>query len=538
MKQYFALQYWKGQRLLLLAFLLLHVVVATIHISQQDVITDEPGYYTYAARWLHGDVERTDKMFDSKTPVVAIALIPRIIKQLMHPGFNAMDAGRADILSGRYLMVFFTIVISVYLFSWSRILFGCSSWLLPVLFFLFDPMVISYSMIITSDMASGACLLATLYHLHQFFLKRKWKDFICFATWVGMGFVCKASLLFLVPCFVVLYLFLLTGGAVRFNLRKLFIYGLILTAISIVVINVAYFGKESFHSLNNTPLFSTSFKKLAATPVLNRIPIPVPKNYVVALDLLQYHQEIGAGKAESSYPGAFLNGELRRHSGFWYYYFYVGFYKIPVSILALLLCGVFTFIISFRRKVFVQTHLWYALPATFFFVVLSCFNPFQIGLRHILLIYPLLFIGVAALIAYWKRRSRFTITVAAILFTLMVLSEAMCFPDLIPYTNEFLTDKKNVFRKIKDASIDYGQNLKLRDEYILRHPGTRLPSLTPQPGRYIATMADLIDETPESGMIKYTWLLHFEPVDHYRYSMFIFNISEDDIRLMQQKSRR
>jgi hypothetical protein len=425
----------------------------------------------------------------------------------------------------------------VYLFVWIRKLFGAKAWILPMLFFLFDPMVLSYSMITTSDMASGACLLATMYHLYCFYINRGWKDFLFFCLWTGLSFVCKASLLFLLPYFVLLYIILLATKIIRFNFKKLVIYGLVLSIISISVINVAYFGKDSFHSLGSMQLVSNSFKQLSSLQVINKIPLPLPENYIVALDLLQYHQEIGAGKIESSYPGVFLNGELRRYSGFWYYYLYVGFYKIPISILLLLLAGVITFLISFNRKVFIRKHIWYAFPAAFFFVVLSCFNSFQIGLRHILVLYPLLFVGIAALLTYWRGKFKYTSHIVFILLGLMLVSEAKYFPRLIPYTNEFLTDKKNVFRKIKDASIDYGQNIKDLEEYIQQHPGTRRPELTPKAGRYIVSMADLIDETPQSGLVKYTWLLNFEPVDHYHYSMFIFDISENDIQQLQQKSR-
>jgi hypothetical protein len=536
MKQFFSQQYWKGQRLLLLAFLLVHIVIASIHISRQDVIIDEPDYYTYAARWLHGNVERTDKMYDSKTPVVAVVLVPRIIKQILQPGYKATDFGRADVMNGRYLMVIFTIIIAIYLFTWIRKLFGPKSWIFPVLFFLFDPLVLSYSMITTSDMASGACLLATFYHLQRFYITRGRTDFVLFSLWVAISLVCKASLLFLFPCLLLLYIILLAAKKIRINAKKLVGYGLMLSVVVLLVINLAYFGKDSFQSLERMKLVSHSFKNLAETPVLKNIPVPLPRNYVQALDLLQYHQEIGAGKRESSYPGVFLNGEVRRSSGFWYYYLYVGFYKIPVAILFLLFAAALTFVISFKRKTFFAKHTWYAWPAVFFFVILSCFNPFQIGIRHLLLIYPLLFVGIAALLEQWRSRYRYTGYIAGGLFAFMIISAANYFPDLIPYTNEFLVDKKNVFRKIKDASIDYGQNVTHVQEYIAQHPGTLKPTSIPKPGRYIVTMADLIEELPSSGLVKYTWLLDFEPVAHYRYSMFIFDISEKDIRQLQQKS--
>jgi hypothetical protein len=534
MKQYFSLQYWKGQRLLLLTFLLLHVVVASIHISNEGITADEPDYYSYAAHWAHGNMERTDKMYDSKSPVVAIALLPRIIKQILHPDFRAVDYGVQDVKNGRYFMVIFTIIIACYLFVWTRKLFGPTAWILPVLFFLFDPTVISFSMIITSDMATGACLIATMYHLFKFCETRSRKQFIIFSLWLGVSFVCKASLLFLLPCLMILYVLLLLAGKIKWNGRKLFLYGLLLCVISLLVINLAYFGKDSFRTLNNIHFQSTRFQKMADVQVINKIPIPVPENYIVALDLLQYHAEIGGGKTESSYPGVILNGHLKQHGGFCYYYLEVGLYKIPVSILILLGASFLIFILRFQINKFFFTYIWLAWPAFFLFTIMSCFNDFQIGFRHFLLIYPLLFIGIAAAIKFLKNKFKFALPITWLLFAYMIISTAFYFPNFIAYTNEFILDKKNVFRTLCDASVDYGQNDNALQNYILQHANTKLPGTTPAAGKYIVPMSQLIQT---SSSPDHSWLLQFDPVSHYKYTLLIFDISQKNIDQLQQKSR-
>jgi hypothetical protein len=537
MKQYFSLQYWKGQRLLLLAFLLVHVVVAAVHISYEGITVDEPDYYSYAAHWAHGNVERTDKMYDSKSPIVAVGLIPRIITQLLHPDYKATDYGVSDVKHGRYLMVVFTIIIACYLFAWIRKLFGAKAWILPVLFFLFDPLVVSFSMIITSDMATGACLIATMFHLFLFYRTRIRRQFILFSLWLGVSFVCKASLLFLLPCVVILYLILLSAGKIKFSLKKALGYGLLVSVITLSIINLAYFGKDSFHNLNQMHFESEAFQSLAEKPLVNNIPIPVPANYIVSLDLLQYHSEIGAGKPESSYPGVFVNGKLKHKGGFWYYYLFVGFYKLPISILILLFVAVTIFFIRFNAEGFFTKYVFVLWPAFFFFIILSCFNSMQLGIRHLLLIYPLFFIAIAAAIEY-LRQFRFGSFLSWLLFGYMMLSFSIYFPDLIAYTNEFLYDKKNVFRKIRDASIDYGQNDNDIPFYLAQHPDTHIPPQTPKPGKYIVHTMQLFDEGPASVKPKYLWLLHFEPVSHYKYTMFIFDISQSDINELQQKSRQ
>jgi hypothetical protein len=517
-----------------LAFLLVHIVVASFHISYQSITVDEPDYHGYAVNWVQGKVERSDKMYDSKTPLMAVSVLPRIAKQLRQPGYKATDWGYSDIKNGRYLMVIYTIIIALYLFVWIRRLFGAKAWILPMLFFLFDPMVISFSMIITSDMASGACLIATMYHLWRFYQTRRWRDFLLFSFWLGIGFVCKASLLFMLPCLLLLYVILLIAEKTKFNFKKLILYGIVMSLISLFVLNAASFGKESFHSLNKIHFESKAFNSLASNQVINHIPIPVPENFIVALDLLQYHKEIGAGTSESSYPGIFVNGKTKYQDGFWYYYLYVGFYKIPVAILLLLVAGLITLVVTFKRKTFFEKHIWYALPAAFFFIVLSCFNNFQLGLRHLLLIYPLLFLGIAGVINYWQRKFRYTTLGGWLLFGWMIVSTTIYFPNLIPYTNEFLTDKKNVFRKIKDASIDYGQNTEDVQPYLKNHPDAKVPGTIPLPGKYIVRAMELFDE--HSTNTQYLWLLNFKPVAHYKYSMFIFDISEKDMQQLKLSS--
>lgn len=538
MKRYFTLRYWKGQRLLLLAFLLLHVIVAAIYISNTGLTADEPDYYTYAARWAHGNVERSDKMYDSKSPIVAVALIPRIIKQLQQPGYKATDNGTQDTKEGRYFMVVFTLIIAVYLFVWIRRLFGATSWILPLLFFLFEPTVISYSMIITSDMATGACLTATMYHLYRFYETRQRGHFFVFATWLGISFVCKASLLFLSPLLALLYLFLLLTRKIRFKIKPLIVYGLLTCVIAVAVINISYVGKDSFHSLSQMGVSSTAFRKLASTPVINKIPIPVPANYVDALDLLQYHSEIGAGKMDSTYPGLFVNGNRKQQGGFWYYYLFIGLFKIPIAILLVVAAGLLTLAVKYK---YVLTRLnkfiWFLFPAIFFFIILSCFNSFQLGFRHFLLVYPLLFISIAAVLAYWRTRLRFYWPVVGMLFIYMMASVMLYFSNFIPYTNEFLVDKKNAFRLMRDASLDYGQSDGYLRLYLLQNPDVAIPPDSPKAGKYIVTMTQLLDEGPYGTKHKYTWLLNFQPIAHYKFSMFIFHISEEDVTAMQQKSR-
>jgi hypothetical protein len=525
LNQYLTRQYWKGQRLLLLVFLLAHTVVAAIHISHQDLTFDEPDYYTYAVRWLQGKPERTNKMYDSKTPFTVVATIPRVVKQLLQPGYTATDNGVADMHAGRYFMVIYTILVALVLYKWIRHLFGPKAWIFPLLFFLFDPTVLSYSMIITSDMASGACLLATAYHLYLFYRTRRPRQFISFSVWLGLGLVCKASLLFFVPFLALFTAALMLAGQLRFNVLKLVKYTLLLAAIVIIVINLAYYGKDTFQPLQASEFRSAVFQKLSGS-FLGAVPVPVPNSYIAGLDMLQYHGELGAGQPGSTYPGVFLHGEAKYKGGFWYYYLYTGLFKLPVAILVLVLAGLISAIVLLRRH-FISTHAWYVFPLVFFFLVLSLLNPFQIGFRHILLIYPLLVMCIAAVLASGQRRYKWSGAVIMSLLAYMIVSLAATFPHLIAYTNELAFDKKNVFRELNDASIDYGQGRTALNDFLQKNPGIKRPTGAHTPGRYIVTASELFDHPVDPD---HSWLNAYPPVAHFQYSMFIFDIRPQDIK--------
>jgi len=514
----------KKQRWVLVAFLLLHTVVAALHIQQQGLTTDERAYYIYSTRWLHGQVERIEKQDDSKTPVTVLSSIPRTIIQLIKPTYKASDNGLHDMRIGRYVMVAYTCVIAVYFFCWCRKLFGGWAWVLPLLLFLFDPMVLAYSMIIGSDMATGACVIAVFYHLFQLHHTRQKVNYWLAAIWIGVGCVAKPSLVFLLPCIAGMGLLLLLTGKISFRPWRLLAAGFIGVIVIMLVINTAYFFKQTGSQLTDMPTTSKLFKVIIGhIPFAGKLCMPVPKTYYASLDLLQYHKEIGGGTTKSSYPGVYLNGRYKLKSGFWYYYLVVACYKMPIATLLLLILSIVTGIIFFDWRRFFSEQCWYVWPAVFFVLVLSLFNSFQIGFRHMLVIYPLLFIVIAAMLNRIQQRVPLAASAAWVLFLWMVLSVAHYFPNLIPYTNEMVWNKKMVYKKMNDSNIDYSQSLPDMAEYIAANPGLTEAPKKPAGGRFVVSIQQLNPYNIDTATTR-AWLQNFKPVSHYQYSLLVYEV--------------
>ena len=519
----------KTELRLLSVFIVLHVLISLIYIHYQDPTIDEQPYYGYTVRWAHGAMDRVYEWDDSKTPATFPAIIPRAIYQVFHPGYVTKDDGLYDLMMGRYLMCFYTIITSIYLFVWCRKLFGKKGWILPVLFFLFSPLTLGYSMLVLSDMATGACMIATFYHAWTFYNTRLQKQFILFSLWMGVSIVVKASFIFIIPCLCTLLLILMVAGHLDFNIKKLAFYSLLATLLIVFVLNLSYFGFDTFQPLAIFKFRSQQFQLLAEKlSFLKGWYVPVPRAIIEGWDLLQFHKELGPGKVGSTYGGVYVLGETYPQGAVWFYYMVVVAIKFPIAILLLLLAALTSGIIYFDPKQFFTSHIFYVFPMVFFLVVLSCFNTFQSGVRHLLLIYPLIFMAIGALICYWQKKWQKTNLVVFILFASMIASQLYYFPNLIPYTNEFLIDKKDAFRIIIDSNLDYGHYSRYANTFIKEHPEYKKAPLSPQTGKFILAIHDVFELRPADTKA-YEWLFKLEPKAHYKFCYLLFEVSDRDL---------
>ena len=160
---FFKRQYWNGQRLLLLTILFIHTAASFYYISRQNITFDEPQYIEYAKRWLHGRPERTQLMDDSKSPIIAICWVPRIVRQIIQPEYHLTDYGRKDQEEGRYMMIFFSLVTAMYMYWWCKDWYGEKGWILPLIILLFDPLYLAYSTLITTDLLCATFLCNTYF---------------------------------------------------------------------------------------------------------------------------------------------------------------------------------------------------------------------------------------------------------------------------------------------------------------------------------------------------------------------------------------
>ena len=99
----------------------------------------------------------------------------------------------------------------------------------------------------------------------------------------------------------------------------------------------------------------------------------------------------------------------------------------------------------------------------------------NLGLRHVLPVYPFIFIGVGVVVARVIARWRIVGFVAAELLALTLLIETLAaYPNFIPFFNVFAGGSRGGFELLGDSNLDWGQDLKELAEWQKQNPSRKL----------------------------------------------------------------
>lgn len=230
---------------------------------------------------------------------------------------------------------------------------------------------------------------------------------------------------------------------------------------------------------------------------------------------------------------SFLLGHVRS-SGWWYFYLVALAVKTPLPLLVTgpIGLGLMT------RDGWRQRNLWRVAPLLLFATLLifaSAYSRINIGIRHVLVLYPFLALGAAYLLAQlWHALATVSnpkianigraIIVVLIGWQVSLLWTA--FPDYLPYFNATVSDPQQV---LVDSDLDWGQDLRRLEgalaelkvrQLSLAYLGTAdlarepLPSLTRlQPGHPVKGWVAITALAREHSLGGYAWLNAYQPIE-------------------------
>ncbi len=396
-------------------------------------------------------------------------------------GGQFLYANDADavLFRARMAAALLTFLTALLVFAVACEMFTPAVGLLALLLFVFEPNLIAHGSLVTTDMATTLFLLATVYSFYWYAKSAALPWLLLTGLSVGLALASKHSAVLFFPILLLLALVetlrndpaskVAPGGRLKCALR----FAVSLVVVSAVSVGIlwAFYGFR-FAMRPQGPAMIPGFSQY-----LPHMHHPFAQKLLTLLARYRLLPEAYLfGFADvfitPQHFSSYLFGNLYLH-GRWFYFPGAFLIKSTIGFLLLLLCLPVAIAVqrTSRRRELISLSL---PPAIYFLAAIR--SDFNIGIRHILPVYPFLLI-LAAYAAVELVRSRqeprgtlgrgrvWLYVVSAIVLS-HVVSSARAFPNYIPYANEIWGGPANTYKVLTDSNVDWGQQLKATKKYL------------------------------------------------------------------------
>jgi 4-amino-4-deoxy-L-arabinose transferase-like glycosyltransferase len=371
----------------------------------------------------------------------------------------------------------FLVLLLLATWLWARRLFASAgAGLLAVLLLVSVPPILGHAALATLDVAAAATTLLALYALECWLTSARARDAVVFGLTAGIAVATKFSA---VPFIAVSLVALgLVQGFMRWraptgprpsepagaNMRAR-VGGLLLAAFAALVLLLAVYMPRSVDAPAVQTRYDWAVHYLltrhgyahALGVALSHLWLPrEAKDLLNGIIAVKAHNDTG--------HRSYLLGQVSLN-GWWYFYVVTLAVKTPLP----LLVGGPLGLAWLARTGWRERDGWALAPAVLVLAILtfaSAFSRINIGVRHVLILYPFLALGGAYLLwRTWRmlaavrdRRARVAGSAALLILVLWQLSTPWrAYPDYLPYFNEAVRHPQRV---LVDSDLDWGQDLK------------------------------------------------------------------------------
>jgi hypothetical protein len=349
----------------------------------------------------------------------------------------------------RFTLLPFALALGVFVFRWSRQLYGDFGGLLSLTFFCFCPNILAHAPLITPDLMFSCFAVLTVHRLWRLARAPGRGNLLWCGLALGLMLLSKyTALLFVAVLFVTDVVYRIASRQMRWRSVQGIWRGLrhwpVLLGIGFLLVWAGYGFQAGI--------------------------LVLPSGTTIPIFAAPYFQGAVFQYLQSRDTHAFFLMGMYSGTGWWFYYLVVCLIKLPVGILALALG-----LVLGRRWLGLRFHsdeLYLAVPFLLMFIYLSCFNTIQNGFRYLLPVYPLLLVLIGK---YGEVLHRKAVRVAVGLLTLwMVAGSIWIWPDYLAYFNELIGGPHQGYHWLGDSNLDWGQDLKGLRRFMAAHDIKRI----------------------------------------------------------------
>jgi hypothetical protein len=375
----------------------------------------------------------------------------------------------------RLPILLFFVLSAVLIFKWARRLYGNIGAIIALTLFSFSSTVIAHSRFVTTDMAALFGVLLATYFFINYLKNRTIKNLIIAGLVFGVALLCKFSTVLLIPFFLLLAL--IYPARERW---KTILFTLLIFVIGTVVI----LWPTYYLQIRNLPpdkqqqetenILTSVYQKISPYLALEIKASGEPLLRPLAhygLGLLRVlHQNVEP-------HNVFFLGDVLFY-GSHFYFPVVYFLKEPLAWWGLIIIALLYLAWQFKKPAagwvnrgrdFLRNHfeefamlLWLVV-----YWAVTINSSLNIGVRHLLPIYPFAILLVSGQIAKIVKRAKenFNLKSKALIFTVFfllswyVVENIKVYPLYLTYFNQVAGGPSGGYRYVTDSNLDWGQDL-------------------------------------------------------------------------------
>lgn len=385
---------------------------------------------------------------------------------------NAFLAGRAFVVNNgvdhvlfpaRMACMLLSLLMAFLVYTAGRHLFGTLAGVCALILIVFDPTLLAHGTLVSTDVGSACFLLATIYAFYRYASAPSLRLLLLTGLLAGCALAAKFTGILVVPILVLITL--VEGVRERRAATTIRLLGAALAALA-----CAWLVLWTFYGFRFAP--AAGGLQLSPAPAAYFASMPHPADGVKLAWIARYHllpQAYLWGLAntkhiEWEYTSYFF-GRVYRH-GPWQYFPAAFLIKSTLPLLLLLLLTPVLWLRAGRSHGRKLVFLLVPLAVDFTIVTTSHFD---IGVRHLMPVYPFLYILAGAVCAVLLRRGPGWAALAVGLLLWQGITSIRVAPDYMAYGNEAWGGPLQVRRYLSDANVDWGQQLKTVQQYLAQH---------------------------------------------------------------------
>lgn len=342
----------------------------------------------------------------------------------------------------RLATIALTALLGLLMAFWMRWRYGAAASLLAVFLVTLDPNLSAHGHYVTTDfIAALGCFVAVI-GFDYFLVRRSWGSAVVAGLGLGFALSSKASMLFLPAVLLVVWV------ASRPEWRAMAGQGSVMAAVAVACV-VAVYGPENGRSLDGPKMDAYAQGDAGLDKALRfageRLQVP-GHPFLVAAAQVARHQQQG-------HP-AYMLGESYQN-GRWQYFPFVFAVKTPLGTLGLCLLALGALWRVRRRE-------WVVLAAPLaVYWWLAVTSGINIGVRHLLPVYPLTYALIGALVGVHGRAvyGKALPVLLVGMCGLVAAESARIAPDDLAFFNVAAGGPANGPRLLVDSNLDWGQDL-------------------------------------------------------------------------------